>query len=97
MGGEVDGWSGLGVLEYTLQGLASQGFAFGDAIDLLGEHELLGVGCVAGEEEGVLLVLHDNGEMAEGVARRWDEVYVGCSGQGVAGGKGATWLGSEVD
>ena len=68
-----------------------------DAVHRSAEHGVLGVGAVAREEDRVVAVLDDDGELAGAVAGDGDERDVAGLGQPQAGGKRPERAGCEVD
>jgi hypothetical protein len=51
------------------------------AVDLPAEHQLLGVGAVAGEEDGVVALVDEHADLTGGVAGDGDEGDVARFGQ----------------
>ena len=66
-----------------------------DAVHRAAEHGVLGVGAVAREEDRVVAVLDDDGELAGAVAGDGDERHVAGLGQPQAGGNGPSGTGSR--
>ena len=68
-----------------------------DAVDLAAQQQVLGVGAVAGEEDGVVAVFDEHAELAGGVAGDGDEGDVACLGQAQALREGPERLRLEVE